>query len=336
MVLGDLYLGGETAPRALLPEEVRLPALEYVVRFGARRALPTGWRPWLARWLGCESVAPLAPARIAALTPAATRLPPPGTAWFATPVQLQAGLSRVHLAHAGVLRLGAGEQAELARAFARDFAGSGYALQPVCGGELILRTPTPWSVTSCEPARSAGGELPAVLAQGAEAAVLRRLMAEMEMWLHSLPMNAARRGAGEAPVTTLWLWGGEGDPASPAPAPPPALPRAWGDDAYLSGMWHLLGGSAQPLPQAGRVPAAAGERGVIVLKLSAQPAAATAAGGASALAHLDAQWLEPAVHALGRGLQRLSLIANDWHFSVSRTDAWRFWRARRPGLSGLV
>jgi len=46
---------------------------------------------------------------------------------------------------------------------------------------------------------------------------LRRLGAEIEMWLHEHPVNAVRARRGEAPVTGLWLWGGGPSPGNEAP-----------------------------------------------------------------------------------------------------------------------
>jgi hypothetical protein len=53
-------------------------------------------------------------------------------------------------------------------------------------------------------------------AQRADAAnpALRRLGAEIEMWLHDHAVNDARGRRGEPPVTALWLWGGGGPAAS--------------------------------------------------------------------------------------------------------------------------
>jgi hypothetical protein len=53
------------------------------------------------------------------------------------------------------------------------------------------------------------------MAQHADSSTaLRRLGAEIEMWLHDHPINDARRRRGELPVTSLWLWGAGAVPAS--------------------------------------------------------------------------------------------------------------------------
>ncbi len=58
-------------------------------------------------------------------------------------------------------------------------------------------------------ALSAGDPTPG-LARGAAGGTLRRLGAEIEMWLHEHPLNQQRRtGRGQLPVTTLWFWGAQ-------------------------------------------------------------------------------------------------------------------------------
>jgi hypothetical protein len=40
-------------------------------------------------------------------------------------------------------------------------------------------------------------------------------MSEIEMWLHTLPLNAQRERRGAVPISTLWLWGGGHSPREP-------------------------------------------------------------------------------------------------------------------------
>src|SRR6202008_4675572 len=75
------------------------------------------------------------------------------------------------------------------------------------------------------------------------------LGAELEMWLHSHPLNHFRQQRGELPVSTLWLWGGgelESLPAASVAATVSDL--AYGTDPYLTGLWHLLGSTPLPVP----------------------------------------------------------------------------------------
>ncbi|MBV8784441.1 MAG: hypothetical protein JOZ67_09660 [Gammaproteobacteria bacterium] len=332
IVVSDLYLADESDARMLLPEPGSVAGLERLASRATRRRIGGGWRAWVAAWVGREDLAPLAPAYLAAL--AVSEAPvAPGTAWFATPVHLRAGLSSVHLPAEGLQHLPREEKVQLIEAFARDFGSAGYSLSFALGGELLLRTPRPWQVRTREPARSLGAELPRDAASGPDAPALRRLTAELEMWLHTLPLNAARVSRGEWPVSGLWIWGGDGAAGVPEGGAR-ALPGAWGGDAYLAAVWHLLGGGVQAAPSVVRHLLETGHtRGIIVLQLSAH---VVPPSGTTALSQLDAQWLRPGLAALRRGvLGRLTLLANDRALSLSRAGLLRLWRRRRPGLSGL-
>ena len=334
IVIADLYLPRDAPPA--LPARGTLAAFDYVGRFGERGALPHGWRAWLAEWLGHAELARVAPAQVAAAALGPASGPQPS--WIATPLHLSAGLSRVHLERHGILRLGADELAALAAAFHAAFAGSGLVLTPLPGGDLLLAGPGIAPAPTVEPARFAGGAQP-LLPSGPAAGPLRRLTTEIEMWLHTAPLNAARIERGAAPVTTLWLWGGGGEPLGAATPAAQAPPPAWGSDAYVSGLWHFLGARCQRLPP--RLEAvlatAPAPRALLVADLTGQLPADEPTAVGEALARLEERYVAPALQALRRGdLARLTLIANDTRLSVRRGSGLRRWRRPRGALESFA
>ncbi len=214
IVIGDLYLEPEPASPAAGSGDRGEAGSPLGSGYRASGALwrpdatAEGWRAWVARWLGLPQYAREAPASVAA---AALEDAAAGCAvWLATPLHLIAGLTSVHVDRRSVLRLPAAELAELAASFRETFRGSGFELHPLAGGELLLSGPAVSAPsTTTEPARmllTLGGRC-AARGRG-RAARLRRLSAEMEMWLHDHRVNAARARRGEPPVATLWFWGG--------------------------------------------------------------------------------------------------------------------------------
>src|SRR4030095_13543732 len=148
-----------------------------------------------------------------------------------------------------------------------------------------------------DPARILGASISEALPAAADSPALRRLGAEIEMWLHDHAVNRERAGRGQLPISALWLWGGgvaresvsarfEAETQStqladtvPASAirgaavlaatarPPPGV--AFGRDPYLHGLWRLTGTSAQALPTNFEdVLGHTGRRAVLVLELS--------------------------------------------------------------------
>jgi hypothetical protein len=123
---------------------------------------------------------------------------------MATPMHLIAGMTSIHVDRRSILRLNAADQATLTNDFQRVFHDSGFHLQPLEAGDFLMLGPEMPRTESQEPARALGGSM----GQHADSSIaLRRLGAEIEMWLHDHPINDTRRRRGELPVTSLWLWG---------------------------------------------------------------------------------------------------------------------------------
>ena len=343
IVIADLYLqSGELQEFAADPGA--LAGLEYAARYGERERLPGSWREWLARWFGRGDLARVSVAAVAAAASGAGAGARGATRWIATPVELVAGLTRVHLDRRGIVRLAAEEQAALAEAFHRAFAGSGLTLEPLSGGQFLAVTEGIAAVATTEPARCAGGVL--VVPQGPAAAPLLRVMAEIEMWLHGAALNQARSARGAAAVTGLWLWGATGEDLPAAAARGAAAngsrhgpTQALGADAFVAGLARLAGHALRPLPDP--PDAVFADRGTGRAVVVAELADGLPREGpwvlSKAAAALDRRVVRPAVEALTSGsLERLTLIANDTRVAVGRRSGLKVWRRPRTGLAAFA
>ncbi len=327
MIITDLYFS-EAADAALVGAGA-LPGLAHAARFGVRRPLGAGgWRAWVARHLGREDLVLAAPAQVAAAAVAST----PGAYWIATPVCLSPGAASVHLEHRGLLRLNRDMQAVLCERFARAFAGSPLRLQPLPCGELLLEAPGIAPVPTREPARSAGGDIAAALPQGAAAAPLRRLAAEIEMWLHAqerLPQLSAAPNA-------LWLWGGGGAGAALSVRAASHALAGYGCEVYLDGLWHLCGTRGVALPVDFAALDAGGDA-LVALAVAEELHRSMHSSFLQALTRLEERFIAPAVSALRRGaLAQLTLIVNDTALTVRRGSFWRLWRRPRAALAAFT
>lgn len=347
VVISDLYL-----PRAAdAPAEsvvAALPGLAEAARFGRKANVEGGWRAWLARSLGRDDLARAAPAAVASA--ASSRLP--GSAagvWIASPVHLIAGLTHLHLDHRGLLRLPAQDLARLAQDFTRTFGEEDFRLEALESGPFLLHSSRTVSATAREPSRALAHELEASLPNGPDAPILRRLGAELEMWLHSHPVNEERGRRGELSVSTLWPWGGGAalslpsdptsagsEPGGPSTGTPPTL--TFGSDPCLVGLSRLTGLQLRSLPE--RLPDPTDwpheQRAVLVAEITALLHANPAWTLFEALAHLDRSFIMPAIEALRAGtVSSVLVIANDTRLQVGRRDRLRFWR-RRPKSGELI
>jgi hypothetical protein len=344
IVIADLYLQPGDRQQPLETEGAALAGLAHVARFGERAHLERGWRPWLSCWLGRADLADLAVAQVAAAVEATAASGPPPTRWIATPVQLIAGLTRLHLPRDGILRLSPGEQAALASAFERAFAATELKLRALSDGQLLLTTPRLAPIATTEPARCAGGEVQ--VPQGLAAAPLLRLTAEIEMWLHGEPLNEARRRRGAPTISGLWLWGAGGMSMPAVPARTAAAGSAvsgsvlaYGEDSWLRGLRRLDAADLRPIPEpAESLFTAPGiERAVAVVELAGAARAQEPWLLQATVAALDERLVRPALAALRAGaLERLTLIANDTRISLGRLSALKRWRARRPALEAFA
>ncbi len=347
IILSDLYLPangrGEVAGRDSAVPRDALPALARIARFAGVSPLRGDWRGWLAGWLGRGDVAAACNTKPAVVAAAALPATHPlsdewGSVWLATPLHLVAGLTSVHLDYRGLLKLDAATLDTLCEDFDSSFAERGFALQRLASGGLLASGPAFADLPlTRDPARLLGGGITGSTVQGPGAAQLLMLSAELEMWLHAHPLNAARARRREAPLTTLWLWGG-GKPASPrlsAPAMPLGHPTAtfmtvFGEDPVAQGLCALSGARLRPpASSAHDILSSGAARTAVVVELfrTDQPQPATLM---DLLQHLDERVLAPVIRALQDGvIRQLTLIANDRCSVLTARDGLRFWRRSR-------
>jgi hypothetical protein len=356
IVLGDFYVSQET-PERELPAGVALPGLRHATRFAARTGISGGWRSWLSRYLtgrDGEAAATVATAGMSITSAAAGRaagsLHPlaearsiadarPTVALMATPVNLIAGMTSIHLDRRGILRLDANDQAALAADFHRVFHDSGFSLQPLAAGDFVLLGPQMPIAEIPEPARLLGASIVDARNAGAANAALLRLGAEVEMWLHDHAVNDARRRRGEQPVTALWLWGGGPVPTASTNAEVSQSHIAFARDSYVDGLWaSACGAKVFSLPE--RLEDVFGyphaQRALLVVEIGLMLQSNPSWTFFDAVAHLDRTFVVPAIEALSRGrYERLVILANDYEFTLRARDRLKIWRRPRPGLSGL-
>jgi hypothetical protein len=323
LILSDLYLPEEAALVARDSNALALPHLDWLLRFaGATRI--DDWRQWLARDLERPDLVSPA-ATLAGISIAAAS----DSIWLATPVRLEARLDHVRMLERGLPRIAAAERDEWRAEFGRAFAP--YALHDVGPRGFVLTGLVPARVETVDPARLLDTDIGRALPAGTEARELRRLGAEIEMWMHAAPINLGRERAGLPRLSALWLWGG-----GPHRRSSQALPetrstlRFHGDDPAFAAMARATTGE---LPSG--VPANFGAVRDAPHRVLVELMPVNGAPDES-LASLDANWFTPARAALNDGsLTALDIVANDRWFRISARPGWRIWRRRKPWLAQL-
>lgn len=324
LILTDLYLERESAAWGGAP---RLTALETVLTRGVLRET-SDWRAWMCHRanLPAKRVPVAAIARLA--RPAGARSTESGQWWLAQCVHLEAGVGRVYMSAARSM-LTPEEWNGLQLGFEATFAAAGYRLVDGLGSEAYLFSTADLECDTVDPARVLGGDVLGALPSGRDASVLKRLMTEIQMWLHDHPVNIAREARGVESVNALWIWGGGRLPTRAAIT---TLPVLRSDDAFLRGLWTLGGGANAELPDClDAIDLAAAD--ALVVSLASASGHETRAQSMRTLEH---NWFAPAVAAVRRGqLRCLQVHANDRLFQLTRSGLWRVWRGGRSWTEAL-
>lgn len=311
-------------PGLLLPEasEARHPALELLLA-RARRDTPASLT--LEQWLHDAFEQPGDALAAGALTLAGAGQDP-GDAWWARadPVHLRLLRDRAIVVPGEVLRLAPEEVDALLASLNRHF--DSMAFQAIGPREWVVR-PGEEIPSLDSPALVAAGR--DVAAAGAKDA----LLTEIQMLLHSHPVNEAREARGEPEVNSLWLWGGGRMPRA-ASGPWRSLAAS---DPLVLGLAQLAGLQRLPLPASAeawleRLPESG--RHLAVLDAVRAPAAlGQQAEHEEGVAALERSWFAPLLAALRAeriGMVTLRVPAPGASFETVRGDLRRFWRRPRP------
>ncbi len=235
----------------------------------------------------------------------------------ADPVHLRVGMRGMTLLDAEHVGLSMAESEALAASLKPLFEEAGWRLLAPTAARwyghpshaIKLRT-TPLDKVATRHVNSA-------LPVGQSAARVMRLVNDAQIILHDHAVNQARERRGQAPINSLWLWGG-GERAKSGRRFQRVL--AWQTEALA--LARLSGSPSAPCPARLRdAPRAAST----LLVLPEFPADASAADAA----RLDADWFMPLLRGLRIGRYRRATVTltgpEGASVSLGMLDAWKFW-----------
>lgn len=337
MLTCDLLIPGLLPPRQWLEAgalgEVRPPALETLLaRAGTPAALATNLEGWLCQ---AFSVSRQRDWPIAPLTLLADGGEPGDGYWLqAEPVHIQLQRDRLVLIGAAHLGLTPAEAASLTASLNRHFAEDGLSFSATQPGSWHLHLSAPAAIETRPLDEAIGRDVRHLLPGGAEAGRWHSLINEMQMLLYTHEINQAREQRNALTINSIWPWGGGTLPQHSHCT----YRQVWARSALVRGLARLAGvGCHAPPPQASAwlEQAAPGSHLVVLDGLRDPALYGDLARWRDMLAELDHAWFRPLQAALVRGsIGRLNLYAFDStaarHYTVSRSDLWKFWRRRKP------
>jgi hypothetical protein len=313
---------------------------------GAARVLPH--ELWIARALG---LAQGATPGLAASSMRGYGLDPGDGTWFiVNPTHIQIAHSHLMMGDTRQLDLREDEGRALFEA-ARDCAvDAGHALLYGAADTWFLRADDWDGIQTASPDAAVGMNLTDWVPAGPQARAFRKLQNEVQVSWYTHPVNAAREGRGQAPINSIWPWGGASVAGEHAIklvaraagklAPQPTL-STWASPGWLNALadqrLNDLSGIADTLLDG------AGEREggrVLVCGNAAAPAiAADWHAWLQQMHMLEEALFAPLLAALKQGrIKRLRLVLShrDGHLETTTTPMAqrKFWR--RPTLERLI
>ena len=235
----------------------------------------------------------------------------------ADPVYLEPGRDSLMLRTGLDLTLEEASQlvAELNESLSQD----GWLLKAPRPHRWYLKPPAAPTIRTTPLAAVVGRDVHPLLPQGEDYKIWHTRLNEIQILLHTSPVNAAREARGALPANSVWFWGGG------------RLPRTgtvhwaqfWGDGPLAQGLARLTGVPNQPVPVNGAQFLSQPIRGEHLIVLEQPPL-----DDANALQTIANDWFTPLVVAVHKKkIDNLSLISDTGPMLIYRKGhGWRFWR----------
>ena len=244
------------------------------------------------------------------------------------PVHLEVGMGGLLMRSPDNLNLTLTEAHALIADINRHWQHERLSLQAVSPTRWYLRSDEAPNLRTTPIDQMIGEYLTPGLPRGADARLYLKLINDVQMLMHTHPVNLARELAGQLAINGLWLWGGGVLPAykpneveSKTIQTPFDLVAADDFETLAMARWAGCRQTASP-------------DSLSTLKQSHRALAALSTPGAniqddleSRLTELEQNWFRPALSQLTRGgigQLRLDLIGQR-SVTLSPAHAWRFW-----------
>jgi hypothetical protein len=229
----------------------------------------------------------------------------------ADPVHLAPDRDQLVLMPSPMLEMRQEELQAVAQVFEATYGAEGWHLEFPQGERGYLRAPRELDVFTHDPGPFVGGPVLEAMPAGADSKLLRQLMNEIQMLLHTHTVNTAREEANRPTINSLWCWGGGKLPAATG-----TVPKRIVTDLPLARGLALWAGQAVEQPAAD-MPISDGD---LVALVADDPSA------------LDRDWFGPLfAQVKSRALPGLDIhLEGLGDFSLDSAGARSFWRMPKP------
>jgi len=311
---------------------VTAPALQTLLaRSRKGHGAATNMESWLCEAFGVERRQDYPIASLCAL---AQGIKPENSYWLrADPVHLAVERDQLVLEQAPVSPLSNDESDALIATLNQHFACDGLHFLAPRPEHWYLRLDEPAAITTQTLHKALGQSIHPLLPDGPEAMRWRALLNEIQMLLFTHPVNEARETRGEAPVNSIWPWGGGILPNNVRST----FDQIWANDPLAHGLALAAGIPSQILPEGadhwlGK--ASPGNHLLLLDSLRTPACYGDPHAWREQLARLEQLWFMPLKQAVQRGSIELTLhipaTGGTSSFFTNRGSLWKLWRPVRP------
>jgi hypothetical protein len=245
------------------------------------------------------------------------------------PVHLYMRQNRMYLSDAAGAP-SAGESAALIAALNAHFGNDGLLLHAGTSGRWYLRAQAHTRLVTQPLSSAINRDLDSIMPGGEDSRYWRSLLNEMQMLLHTHPVNAEREARGLPAFNSLWLWGG----GTAVAAATTAYTQVWSDDALACALAALCAAPCAALAD-GAENALRTDGHTLVVVNALRDHAPDFAAWQAALEKLEQAWMAPCLRALKNGrIKTLHIVTTGGNggrqFVINGAHLWRWWRRVRP------
>lgn len=235
----------------------------------------------------------------------------------ADPVHLEPGRDSLMLRSG--LDLTQEEAAQLVAELNESLSQDGWLLKAPRPHRWYLKPPAAPSIRTTPLNAVIGRDIHPHLPQGDDYKTWHTRLNEIQILLHTSPVNAAREARGALPANSVWFWGG-------GRLPRPGTvhwTQLWGDTALAQGLARLTGVANQPVPVNGTQLLSQPINGEHLIVLEQHMV-----NDAEAFQLLAQDWLAPLIAGVHKKqFDSLSLISDTGPMLIYRKGhRWRVWR----------
>jgi len=300
---------------------------------------------WIARALGLmRGVEPA----VAASAMRGLGLDPQDGTWFVVnPTHIQIARTHLMMGDPRQLDLREDEGRALFDSALINFTEAGYDLRYGSADTWFMRADAWDDLHTASLDAAVGMNLTDWMPTGAQARAFRKLQNDVQVSWFTDPVNAAREARGQAPINSIWPWGGASSATEEATrlvasAQGKSMDRPAVLTHAVPGWLDALAGTRVATPSALLAGIDAAQAGQLLLVAGNAAAPAIAAdwdGWLRAIQYLEAELFAPLLAALAKGrVQSLRLVLShrDGHLELLTTPMAqrKFWR--RPSLEALI